>query len=532
MRRKASKGCKRNHMANAEYTRIDESTYSHANMSHRHPVEINDNYPTYQVAAAEETSSEAAELSIDDAIERLGMGKFQHRILWAAGLCFAADSMEILLLSFLAVVWQAEFHLTDTQTSTISFSVFMGALVGSLILGTLGDIIGRRPVFSLAACIISVFGLCTALANSYSALLAVRFFVGFGVGGLTVPFDTLSEFLPTSHRGVDLLIIEYFWTGGSLLVPIFAYLSLGNNSSGSWQLFVVLCAIPCVISSILGMLVVTESPRWLCARERSDEALAILRNAARTNGHDPFIIFPEGTVLATREEHSTICDLLSPQWKWITLRLWGAWCGFAFIYYGTILAITLIFSSNSYEAQQNGTYHFDYTAIFASSSAELVGLTLVIFTVDTIGRIPSQAICYICGGLSVFLMCLFASLKAHRGMLLSFSFLSRLFMMGATCLTWVSTSEILSTEIRTTGHAVANAIARIGGSLSPYIISERTPLLAIGIIMFCISLVTARFTSKLPETKGVAMGAGAKTQKNTPTVHSETELVLASSEII
>jgi hypothetical protein len=79
---------------------------------------------------------------------------------------------------------------------------------------------------------------------------------------------------------------------------------------------------------------------------------------------------------------------------------------------------------------------------------------------------------------------------------------------------------------------VANAIARIGGSLSPYIISERTPLLAIGIIMFCISLVTARFTSKLPETKGVAMGAGAKTQKNTPTVHSETELVLASSEII
>ena len=517
-------------MANTKYTRIDESTYTI--MSHPHPDIINSNYPPYQVAATDETNGEASGLSIDDAIERLGMGKFQRNILWAAGFCFAADSMEILLLSFLTVVWQAEFNLSDTQASTISFSVFMGALLGSLILGTLGDIIGRRPVFSLAACIISIFGLCTALTNSYPALLAVRFFVGFGVGGLTVPFDTLSEFLPTSHRGVNLLNIEYFWTGGSLLVPIFAYLSLGDNSSGSWQVFVVLCAIPCVISSILGMIVVTESPRWLCARQRSQEALAILRNAARINGHEPFIVFPEGTVLVTREEHSTICDLFSPQWKWISLRLWGAWCGFAFIYYGTILAITLIFSSNSYEAQQNGTYHFDYTAIFASSSAELVGLTLVIFTVDTIGRIPSQVICYVCGGLSVFLMCVFASMKAHRGILLSFSFLSRLFMMGATCLTWVSTSEILSTEIRTTGHAAANAIARIGGSLSPYIISERTSLLEIGIVMFCISLVTARFTSKLPETMGVAMGADAKTKENTPTVHSETELVPASSEII
>jgi putative MFS transporter len=513
-----------------EYTSIDEPI-TNATMSHRHPVEIDNNYPTYHKASAEDTNGNEHELSIDDAIERLGMGKFQRRILWAAGLCFAADSMEILLLSFLTVVLQAEFHLTDTQASTITFSVFAGALLGSLVLGPLGDIIGRRPVFSMAACIISVFGLGTALVNSYHALLLVRFLVGFGVGGLTVPFDTLSEFLPTSHRGVNLLVIEYFWTGGSLLVPVFAYLTLGNDSSGSWKLFVVLCALPCVISSILGVFVVTESPLWLCARGRSEEALAILRNAAKTNGHDPFVLFPEGTVLASKEKHSTVRDLFSPQWKWITLRLWGAWAGFAFLYYGTILAVTLIFSSDK-EARANGTYEFDYTAIFASSSAEIVGLTVVIFTVDTIGRIPSQTFCYIGGGSSVFLMCLFASMNSHRGILLSFSFLSRLFMMGATSLTWVSTSEILSTEVRTTGHAAANAIARIGGSLSPFLISERTPLLAIGIVMLCISLTTARFVSKLPETKGVAMGvAAAQTHPDDPTDHSETELS-ASSEII
>jgi len=317
--------------------------------------------------------------------------------------------------------------------------------------------------------------------------------------------DTLSEFLPASHRGVNLLVIEYFWTGGSLLVPIFAYISLGNDSigaaSGSWQLFVVLCSIPCIISSILGIFVVPESPRWLCARERSEEALAILRKAARTNGHeDAFLLFPEGTILTTEEEHSTIRDLFSTQWKWITLQLWGASSGMAFLYYGAILAITMIFSSE--EEKQA----FDYIAIFFSASAELVGLTLVIFIVDTKGRIPSQTLCYALGGCSVFLLCLFASVEAPRALLLSCSFSSRLFMMGATCLTWVSTSEILSTEIRTTGHSAANAVARIGGAVSPYIVSEGTPLLAIGIIMLCVSVWTASCVSKLPETMGVGMG--------------------------
>jgi len=98
--------------------------------------------------------------------------------------------MEILLLSFLTVVLQQEWNLSDAETSTITFSVFAGALMGSLTLGPLGDSIGRRPVFTLAAVIISVFGLGTALATSFATLLLVRLLVGFGVGGLTVPFGT------------------------------------------------------------------------------------------------------------------------------------------------------------------------------------------------------------------------------------------------------------------------------------------------------------------------------------------------------
>ena len=132
--------------------------------------------------------------------------------------------------------------------------VFAGSLVGTLTLGWLGDHYGRRPAFLLSSAIIALFGVFTAFATDYASLLGIRFAVGFGVGGLTVPFDIFAEFLPKEHRGKQLLFIEYFWTMGSLMTPLFAYLTLET----SWRLFVVLCAIPCVISGFMGVCLVPE----------------------------------------------------------------------------------------------------------------------------------------------------------------------------------------------------------------------------------------------------------------------------------
>ena len=162
-------------------------------------------------------------LSIDDAIERIGMGPFQHHVLWAAGLTFAADATEVMVVSFLSLTLQSEWGLTDMQTATMTACVFAGSLVGTLFFGHFGDHYGRRPAFLLACAIISLFGLATALANGYPSLVGIRFMVGFGVGGLVVPFDVFAEFLPTSRRGVKLLHIEYFWTAGSLVTPLFAF---------------------------------------------------------------------------------------------------------------------------------------------------------------------------------------------------------------------------------------------------------------------------------------------------------------------
>ena len=309
-------------------------------------------------------------ITIDDAVENLGMGMFQYRILFAAGLCFAADSMEVLLLSFLSVVLKAVWDLSDEQTATITSSVFIGALLGTLVLGYLGDLIGRKPVFTLTAGIICISGFLTAVANNFWTLLAFRFFVGFGVGGLTVPFDTLAEFVPNSHRGSNLLLIEYFWTAGTLckwralemakncwmrkewnmhlvrifvlmqrpsvflftttittVVPVLAFFSFGDKEGEQeedWRIFVVLCGVPCFLSCIASMLYVPESPRWLLTQGKHEEALFVLRKAATLNGKNPDELFPMDTVIINEEEESeNFTDLFQPKWRKTIIMLWS-----------------------------------------------------------------------------------------------------------------------------------------------------------------------------------------------------------------
>ena len=150
-------------------------------------------------------------------------------------------------------------------------------------------------------------------------------------------------------------------------------------------------------------------------------------------------------------------------------NIYVVWMGFSFCYYGVIMTVTRIFGS---ENNEDDKVTFDYGAIFVSSMAELVGTAMVIGLVDRMGRIPIQVFAYGTGGIGLFSLCLFTSNNASRIVLIVFAFGVRVCEMIGSCMTWVSTAEVLATEIRSTGHSAANAIARIGGFCAPFLIDK------------------------------------------------------------
>lgn len=182
---------------------------------------------------------------------------------------------------------------------------------------------------------------------------------------------------------------------------------------------------------------------------------------------------------------------------------------FAFGYYGTIMATTRVFEASSNDNSKSKTKEiFDYGAIFVSSSAEIVGTTLVILLVDRVGRIPTQIVSYACAGIFVFLLCTLAGSSDKRPelLLVALGFSARVFEMAGTCVSWVSTAEILTTDVRGTGHSTANAIGRIGAFFCPFFIAGDVPLVQVGTAMLIIHIFTVFCVWKLPETKGCEMG--------------------------
>lgn len=119
--------------------------------------------------------------------------------------------MEISLLSFISICAGDEWDLTNAEVATITSCVFIGMLIGGIFWGPFADRFGRRWAFLCGSGIIVVFGIATGFSPNFLTLVTMRTFLGFGVGGCSVSFDLLAEFLPRKVRGTYLTNINYFW---------------------------------------------------------------------------------------------------------------------------------------------------------------------------------------------------------------------------------------------------------------------------------------------------------------------------------
>ena len=143
---------------------------------------------------------------------------------------------------------------------------------------------------------------------------------------------------------------------------------------------------------------------------------------------------------------------------------------------------------------------------------------------DTIGRVYSQVLSFAIGGIFVFTLGMLSSTgTANVAMLTALAFFARACMMAGSCSTWVTTAEIYSTEIRTSGHSVANALGRCGAFASPYLVRTSIPISSVGVIMLVINLVTAFSASRLPETKGVEIGHVTDDNQSNTTTNSTSQ---------
>jgi MFS transporter, putative metabolite:H+ symporter len=206
-------------------------------------------------------------------LERLPLGRPHFRLLWLLGLGWALDAMDVGLISFTLPALAREFGLGPKEAGLLGSVGLLGMLLGAAFGGRLADRFGRRAVVGYSLFLAGVGSLLTALVPGLSWVFLFRFLTGLGLGAeLPVAASLMGEFSPKAHRGRMVVLLEAFWALGWLMAALLGYLLV---PSLGWRAAFLAGALPALYAAYL-RLSLPESPRWLLAQGRKEEAEALV----------------------------------------------------------------------------------------------------------------------------------------------------------------------------------------------------------------------------------------------------------------
>lgn len=412
-------------------------------------------------------------VSFDRALEKVGYGRFQRRLLWVCGLGWAADAMEVMLVSFALPSMAAEWSLSAAQKGLLATAIFVGMFLGALFWGRISDKIGRKFGFIATIGIDSVFGLLSAFSPNFAVFLVLRMCTGFGVGGtLPVDYAVFAEYLPAKDRGKRLVLLESFWALGTIAAAGLAWLVVPRLG---WRALFVVSAIPGVLLFYIRKHV-PESPRFLATSGRGEEALAVLRKVAEVNGAEldeglareaaaSIAAGAAGTAdsaeaaVAKPKKWAATKALFSADLRRTTILLWVIWFMISIGYYGTFTWLPSWLRSKGFPLPAVYPYSF-FMAL-----AQLPGYFSAAWLVEKIGRRVTLGVYLLGSGLCALA---FAFAGTQVSVVLAALALS-FFALGAWGALYAYTPEAYPTAIRTTGIGAASGMTRLAGMAAPFV---------------------------------------------------------------
>ena len=210
-------------------------------------------------------------------LERLPVSSFHRRFISLISLGGWFDFFDIFMMAYLGAALQQSGFMTREEFGLTLAAGFIGMFFGTVLFGMGSDRFGRRTAFILMLLIYSSFTLLGAFAPDAHWLMAARLLAGVGIGAELVVIDTyVTEMMPSRVRGRYVAITQVV---GFSAIPVVAFLSKWLVPThwmlDGWRWVMVIGAAGAVFVWYLRRRL-PESPRWLEAQGRHDEAEAIM----------------------------------------------------------------------------------------------------------------------------------------------------------------------------------------------------------------------------------------------------------------
>ncbi|HXP32116.1 MAG TPA: MFS transporter [Stellaceae bacterium] len=397
----------------------------------------------------------AAAVNVGPRLDRLPISAFHHRIFWLIGAGMFFDGYDLYVgTNVLGSTVQSGFSSLAQNAQFVSLT-FLGLTLGSLAAGFLGDHYGRRFTYQFNLMIFGIASLAAAFAPDMTTLNLLRFVMGLGLGAeIVVGYSTLTEFVPPKSRGRWLAFMALIVVSGLPATAILATLIIPNLG---WRPMFIIAGIGALIVWYLRK-ALPESPRWLEAHGRNEDAEALMQSIER-----------EAARAGTLPPPAPAAPL--PSWSLATLL--GPTLLPRMIVGSVVLIVvnTLIFGFvvwlPTFFVQQglSITRSFAYTLVIVLGSP--IGCAIGAFSCDYFGRrrtiLAASVATIVFGAIYPFV--------AVPGLMLADGFLLIVSIyVQVAILFGVYTPELFPTEVRLRANGICNTLGRAATIVSPFIV--------------------------------------------------------------
>ena len=366
------------------------------------------------------------------------------------------DGYDLLVMGAALVLIRPQFNLSPQDVGLLGAAAFLGAMIGLLVFGDLSDRLGRRAIFIVNLLFFVVFAIASAFVTTTWQLFVVRFLVGVGVG-MDIPTSTayLAEIAPRRRRGAMLgSLLNIMWTVGAMTSTLIALPLLAVFGDAAWRWMLGLAAVPAMLI-LLGRQGLPESPRWLLARGRVEEA----RQAFAAFGIDA-----RTEMLAPVRRRGSYAELLRPPYRnrvfWVALWFTGNCFAGSIATIGAPLVIKTVGAVGT-----SATMFFSASIWFTATIGVMISSTLV----DRIGR---RKLCYL--STACFVIC--ALIQSRFGETSAVALVGAFYGMslsgwsGNAILGWIWSSELFPTHLRGRSQGICNGMCRLAISANIFMV--------------------------------------------------------------
>jgi MFS family permease len=397
-----------------------------------------------------ETTMSATASSIPARLDRLPWSAWHWRVVIALGVSWLLDGLEVTVVGSIgpALLRPDTLGLTASQIGWAASAYIGGAVLGALYFGRLADKLGRKRMFLVTLVVYLIATVLTALTWDIWSFAFCRFLTGFGIGGEYAAINSaIDELIPARMRGhVDLAINGTFWIGAALGAALSVVLLNERVIPPEWGWrFAFGLGGVLAFAILLVRRHLPESPRWLLAHGRAEEAEAIVADIESQVGVSPEKNPTEISMRAVRTvPWKDVLRVLIHRYPRRTILGLSLMASQAFFYNAIFFTYALVLTR--FEGVPEATVGY---YIFPFAVGNFLGPLLLGRLFDSVGRRVMIATTYSVAGIGLFCTGYLFSVQALGAVQLALCWSAIFFVASAAASSaYLTVSESFPLEMR------------------------------------------------------------------------------------